>query len=224
MNKISDWISENKEEKYAEFSSKLTTSRYPLLGVRIPILKAKAKELVKDKDIESLKDVCRDSFEEMMLRGIIIAYSKITLKEKEDLLYQHLCECDNWALIDTLCTCFKLKGLEKEEMYQLISGYWNDEHTYVVRFAIVMSMHYNDDEHIADVLKKCCSLKRDEYTLKMANSWLLQALSVNYFDEVIKIIDKLDEETKRYYKRKMLDSFKITKERKEIVRRLCLKN
>ncbi len=58
----------------------------------------------------------------------------------------------------------------------------------------------------------------------MANSWLLQALSVNYFDEVIKIIDKLDEETKRYYKRKMLDSFKITKERKEIVRRLCLKN
>ncbi len=58
----------------------------------------------------------------------------------------------------------------------------------------------------------------------MANSWLLQALSVNYFDEVIKIIDKLDEETKRYYKRKMLDSFKITKERKEIVRSLCLKN
>ena len=224
MNKISDWINENKEEKYAEFSSKITTSRYPLLGVRIPKLKSKAKELIKAKDINALEDINCDSFEEMMLRGMVIAYSGISLKEKETLLYQHLCECDNWALIDTLCTCFKLKGKEKEEMYQLICDYWSDEHTYVVRFAIVMSMHYNDDEHIDDILEHCCLLERKEYTLKMANSWLLQDLSVNYFDKVIKIIDKLDDETKRYYKRKMLDSFKIIKERKEIVRRVCLKN
>lgn len=220
MNELVNWIKENKDEKYRLFSSKLVNSKYPLLGVRIPKLKEKAKQLVQQKDIEAFKEINDDSFEEIMLQGMIIAYSALNISEKEQLLYNHLVKCDNWSHIDTLVSCFKLKEEESEYMYQLLKKWRNDTNPYVIRFILVMYIHYIEKEdHVDEILDYCFGLKRDEYSIKMANAWLLQVVSINHFENVTNNIEQLDQETRKYYKRKMLDSYKIEKWKKEMIRK-----
>lgn len=220
MNELTNWIKENSEEKYRLFSSKLVNSKYPLLGVRIPKLKEKAKQLVKQKDIDALKEINDDSFEEIMLQGMIIACSSLNIREKEQLLYKHLIKCDNWSHIDTLVSCFKFKKDESEYMYQLLNKWRNDGHPCVTRFILVMYIHYIEKEdHVDEILDYCFDLKREEYSIKMANAWLLQVVSINHFENVIGNIKKLDQETRKYYKRKMLDSYKIDQRKKEMIKK-----
>ena len=80
---------ERAETKYRDFSSSLIPKSKPLLGVRLPVLRKLAKDVIKNMDwkreIESYEGQYEDIyFEEVMLRGIIIGYGT----QKEEV---HLC-------------------------------------------------------------------------------------------------------------------------------------
>ena len=44
---IRSWLNEEAEEGYQKFSSSLIPGCEPMLGIRIPVLRKKAKEIVK---------------------------------------------------------------------------------------------------------------------------------------------------------------------------------
>ena len=193
---VREWLQANSEEEYRLFTGRLVESRYPLLGVRLPLLRQQAKELLKQYEEEALNRLDDSSFEMIMLQGFVIAGLKKPLTEKRELLYRHLLKCDNWSLIDSLATSFKGRGRQSEEMYDFISSLKEDEHPYVRRFVLVMMQKYLDDDHIADIMDYCRQLGNDEYCVEMATG-------------------SLSETAYRYARGKINDSYRITEEKKK---------
>ena len=212
---VREWLQANSEEEYRRFTGRLVESRYPLLGVRLPLLRQQAKELLKQYEVEALNRLDDSSFEMIMLQGFVIAGLKKPLTEKRELLYRHLLKCDNWSLIDSLATSFKGRGRQSEEMYDFISSLKEDEHPYVRRFVLVMMQKYLDDDHIADIMDYCRQLGKDEYCVEMAAGWLLASAYINYPQQVLDITGCLSETTYRHARGKINDSYRITEEKKK---------
>lgn len=226
---IKIWIKENSEEKYKSFSENLVKTKYEIAGVRIPKLRQYARELLKKYGISSLARLTDDIFEEVLLQGFIVAYSNSSLEDKKELIDRYLYKCDCWSLIDSFVSSLKLKGKDYETGWQLLTDYKENQllmqqYPYIERFVIVLAMTlYLNNQYIDEILKYCESLTDREYTVKMANSWLLTTAAVNYFDKVINVIMKLDEETLKYFKGKIRDSYRISQEKKERVKSICIK-
>ncbi|HPW53123.1 MAG TPA: hypothetical protein PK631_01995, partial [Erysipelotrichaceae bacterium] len=79
---------------------------------------------------------------------------------------------------------------------------------------------YLNDQYIDEILKYSEILKDRKYAVKMANSWLLATAAIKYFDKVIDVIIKMDEETIRYFKGKIRDSYRIDEDKKERIKQI----
>lgn len=220
MEDLKKWILDNSEQKYREFSQSLNQGR-EMKGVRIPILRAKAKLLAQQYGLDALEFVADDWFEEILLQGLIIGYAKELIEIKEALIYHYLCKCDCWSLVDSFVSTLKLKKPEKEIFYQVIQSWRNDEHEYVVRFVLVYCLdYYLDQQHIDDILAFSKEVvKQDSHPIRMANSWLLATAYIQYPEKVLELMDDLDEKTYRITKGKIRDSYRISASAKERFRR-----
>lgn len=213
---IVEWLEIKGTSSNRKFSEGIIKSNYPILGIKVPDMRILAKEIVKQHEIDGLELLSDDTFEEIMLQGFVIGYSKWPLEIKDYFMYNYLCKCDNWSHVDSFASTIKPKKNESDLYYQLVMNWKNDQHEYVRRFVIVFLMdHYIDDEHIDEIIDLCTSLKNQPYQVKMAISWLLATAYINYSDKVLDIINELDEDTYRYTKGKIRDSYRISKEMKE---------
>lgn len=216
MENVKEWMQLNSEKKYSEFNRKFINTARKMYGVRMPKLRAYAKQLVKQYDLDCLEFIDDESYEEVLLQGLVIAYSKELIELKEQFLYDYLCKCDNWALVDSVASTFKLKGIEKQILYDIIKSWRNDEHEYVIRYVLVQSLNaYLDDEHIDDILAYSKAINADTYQAKMANGWLLATAYIDYPEMVREVGKSLDNETFRMTKGKIRDSYRVSKEEKE---------
>ena len=71
-----------KDDNYKEFSSKLTRTNYPMIGVRVPLIKKLAKDMSKSICFECSCNENKPYFEEIMLEGFLIG----NLKDINDVL------------------------------------------------------------------------------------------------------------------------------------------
>jgi len=215
---------ENASSEYREFTESLTTEgEHPFLGVRIPLLRDLARKLVKENGIEALELLSDDSFEEVMLQGFVIAYCKIPLEDKKPYIDEYLVKCDSWSLIDCFVSTFKFKKNDEEVMWEFLRDYRNSEETYVVRFVLVMMLNkYLKDEYIDEVLKYAVSIHSEEYYIEMAQAWLLATAAINYPEkvELILIDGKLNMFTHNKTIQKAVESFRISAEEKERLKKL----
>ena len=70
---IKEKLKELADEKYRQFHSKLCPGTENILGIRIPVLRNYAKELVKQYPVkELLEKIGNEYYEEVMLQGMII--------------------------------------------------------------------------------------------------------------------------------------------------------
>ena len=65
-----------KEEKYKEFNQKLITSKYEILGIRLPIIRKIAKQISKTNYKDFLKYTKSKYYEEVMIEGLVISTIK----------------------------------------------------------------------------------------------------------------------------------------------------
>ncbi len=226
---ITKWIENNSEEKYKEFTEKLVKTKYDITGIRVYKLRNFAKELLKEYGIDSLSMISDNTYEEVMLQGFIVAYFNTSLEDKKQLIDNYLHKCDCWSLIDGFAGTFKLKGKDYDNGWKMLEEYKENQllmqqKPYIERFVLCLSMNlYLNDQYINKVLKYCEKLTDRDYTVKMANAWLLTTAAIQYFEKVINVIIKTDEETLKYFKGKIRDSYRITEDKKERVKKLCLK-
>ena len=65
------------DKKYQEFHKSLCLGTENIIGVRIPILRNYAKELFKENDWkDTIKQIDNEYYEEIMLQGMLIRFSK----------------------------------------------------------------------------------------------------------------------------------------------------
>ena len=208
--------------KYKEFHGTLcNTCKYEIIGVRIPEIREYAKELIKEDYTKFLNSKDIKYYEEIMLKGIIIGTSKMTLEDTFTQLEKFIPYIDNWAVCDIMSP--KVFRKHKEELINQIKKWSKSNKTYTIRFGIEMLMsHYLDDNFKEEYLKIPASVKKDEYYVKMMIAWFYATALAKQYDATIPYLKKKTLSTWVHNKtiQKAIESYRITEEQKTLLRGL----
>lgn len=222
---IKQKLYELSDKKYQDFHSSLCPGTENIIGVRVPILRNYAKELFKQKDWkETINEIDSEYYEEIMLQGMLIGQVKnedinIILKYVEN----YVPKIDNWAICDVFCAGLKITKKYKNEMWNFISKYLKSNKEFEIRFAVVMILdYYIEQEYLTENFKIFEQIKHEGYYVKMAISWAISICLIKYYDETIEYLknSKLDAWTYNKAIQKAIESYRISDDRKEILRKM----
>lgn len=213
------------DKKYALFQAKLTPTISPesIIGVRIPVLRKLAKELIKNEKEKVdifLKDLPHEYYDENLLHGLILSEIK-DYDECVNAVDKFLPFVDNWAVCDTMSPKVFKKNKEKliAKIYE-----WSVSHdTYTCRFGIEMLMsHFLDDGFKAEYLELPAKVDSDEYYIKMMVAWFFATALAKRWDESVIYIEQRRLETWTHNKtiQKARESFRISDEQKAYLKTL----
>lgn len=205
------------EQKYQHFSNTLTPGAVEMMGVRIPELRKLAKEICRD-DFESfLEESDTVQFEELTLRGLVIAQAKMPLSDRWTYLDKYVPQINNWATCDVVCSTFKPKPRELADYWQYIFKYQSSIAEYEIRFLVVMMMDYFlVDEYIDQVLAIINNIKTNKYYAEMAIAWLIATAFVKQRDKTLAFLkaNQLSDFTQNKAIQKIRESYRVQPEDK----------
>jgi hypothetical protein len=211
---------------YAQFQGKLipTVSSDGVIGVRTPALRAFAKDLYKDQDIdEFLCATPHQYFDEDQLHAFVISLEK-DFDKCIALLEEFLPFIDNWATCDQLSPkCFKK---EQKKLLSYIKVWIKSNHTYTVRFAIGMLMqHYLDDGFKTEYADMVAEVRSDEYYINMMIAWYFATALAKQYESIVPYIEERRLAVWVHNKaiQKSVESYRITAEQKEYLKTLKIK-
>ena len=212
---------------YAQFQGKLipTVSSERVIGVRTPALRAFAKDLYKDPDIdEFLCTTPHQYFDEDQLHAFVISLEK-DFDKCIALVEEFLPFIDNWATCDQLSPkCFKK---EQKKLLSYIKVWIKSNHTYTVRFAIGMLMqHYLDDGFKTEYADMVAEVRSDEYYINMMIAWYFATALAKQYESIVPYIEERRLAVWVHNKaiQKSVESYRITAEQKEYLKTLKIKN
>jgi len=221
----------NAEEKVSEFNNKLNpNNKQEILGIRIPILRKMAKEILKYEWKEYLKETELEEnlyMEETLLQGLIIGYAKINLDEKLDLIKQFVPKINNWLINDTFCPTIKVDNEDLQKIWEFILPYIESKNEFEVRFAIIMMLdNFIIDDYVDKVISKLDEVKNDGYYAKMAVAWTISEIGIKYNEKAMTYLKgnhNLDKFTYNKTLQKMRESYRVSKEQKEELQKMKIK-
>lgn len=218
-------LKELSEEKYKEFHSGLCPNTDNILGVRTPILRNYAKELLKENKIENLlKEIDDEYYEEIVLKGMIIGLSKEkNFEVVKNQIKEFIPKISNWAICDIFCAGLKITKKHKDEMWNFISTYLKSKEEFELRFSIVMILdYYIEEKYLEQIFNIFDGIKSDQYYVQMAVAWAISICLIKFFDKTINFLEKstIDSFTFNKVLQKGIESFRISDEEKLILREM----
>lgn len=211
------------EEKYRKFSSGLLPGSENLLGVRIPSLREIAKREAKAGWKEYLRDASDDSFEEIMLQGLVIGYAKAAPEEICQALDCFVPKIDNWSVCDSTAMTISAAKKYPEIFFAYAKKCIAEETEFSVRFGIVLLLaHFINDEYYTKVLALLNRRDFPGYYAKMAAAWAVSVAYVKYpLDTELWMKDcLLDDETFNKAIQKIKESYRVSKDAKKRVEQM----
>ncbi len=230
IEEIRNSLKELKDEKYKEFNKGLCPdTNKEMLGIRIPILRKLAQKIVKEGNWEEfVKNEDTIYFEEVLLQGLIIGYSKLQLKEKFEYIKLFVPRIDSWAINDTFVPTLKIKEKDLKEYWDFILPYTKSNKEFEIRFAVISMLDYFIiDEYVDKVIDILNNINHDGYYVKMGVAWTLAEVGIKYNDKAMKFLKEendLDKFTYNKTLQKMIESFRIDNNQKDTLRKMKRKN
>lgn len=220
---IREYLEEMAEPDFQRFSSALIPEipSDSVIGVRLPKLRALAKQLAKGDWRTYLLEASDDSFEEVMLQGMVIGYAKAESKEIMDHISAFLPKIDNWSVCDSFCVGLKITKEYPKEMWDYLQKYLGSNRPYDIRFAIVMMINYYiDDEHIDAALSSMGKIQNESYYVKMAVAWAISMYYVYSPSRTQAFLEyaSLDDFTYNKALQKICESRQVSEETKKKIR------
>lgn len=222
MKDIRKKLFEMQDLKYKEFDSSLCPNVEKIIGVRIPQLRAMAKEIASNEYKEFLENAQDEYYEELVLQGLVIGYAKISIEETFDYLQKFVPKINSWAVCDTTCSNLKITKKHMQEMWDFLEQYINSDKEYEIRFALVMYLNYFlTDEYIDEILQKIDKIENKEYYVQMATAWLVSTAYVEQREKTETFLQQnnLDKFTQNKSIQKIRESYRVSKEDKEKLRK-----
>ena len=222
-NKILKTLYANADAVYRDFNSALipSISKDFFIGVRTPVLRKLAKEMVKSgKYKDFITDLPHKYFEENQLHAFILSL----ISDFDVVMYEterFLPYIDNWATCDQMSPSAFKKN--KNVLLRYICKWVKSKDTYTVRFAIKCLMQYwldeDFDEKYADIVT---NIKSDDYYINMMRAWYFATGLAKQYNRVLPYFEKgrLDEWTRVRAIQKALESFRVSAEHKKELRLL----
>ena len=221
--KIQEKLFKLQDISYKEFHSKLipTIDKNTIIGIRIPLLRSYAMKIKYTKEADKfLNTLPHMYYDENVLHALLLSemtdYETFIKSIQAFLPY-----IDNWAVCDVL----KPKSIKKHKQIFIdeIKSWISSKDTYTIRFGVVMLMtYYLDEDYQKDYLNYPLQVKSDEYYVNMAISWFYATALAKHYDEVVEILKdkKLSVWIHNKTIQKAIESYRITKEQKEELKKL----
>lgn len=212
------------EPSYQEFSSRLLPGTTNILGVRLPILRKIAKQIAKENWREFLKQNDEVYFEEVMLKGMVIGYTKdASVSEIIQYIKKFVPKIDNWSVCDSFCSGLKITKKHQQQFWPMITSYLSSDNEFEVRFGIVMMLtYYVDNRYISDVLNHLENVAHSGYYVRMAIAWAISVCYVQYPNLTLSYLKESQLDTFTYNKalQKICESLKSDQKTKELMKQL----
>ncbi len=159
------------DEKYRLFNSRLVPGTEKLFGVRIPVLRKIARDILKGNYSDFLLCPIGDYHEERIIEGLVLAGKNCGFDE---LLsdYRYFCgRILNWAVCDTV----SFKGIKKYRplFFAETDALLRSDNPWCLRQTLSALMSfYLDSEYIGTVLEKTAAVSSEHYYVQMMQAWL----------------------------------------------------
>lgn len=233
---LQEWLKDNSNLKYKQFQQKIVKTKFPILGVKIPIIRKLANNILKG-HVESFLKICQnESFEEIVLKGIIISKLNINFKQRIEIFEKYINLIDNWAICDIVTGSLKDFSKNQTEGYKYILKCIHSSNPWKIRVGIVaLISFYVDETYIDKILAHCKyisekfstlkTLKQNNsphYYVKMANAWLTSVCFAK-FPTITKTFletNNLENETFKMSVQKIMDSRRVSIKDKAYVQQL----
>ena len=219
-NKIQYDLFQIRDEKFAKFNAALIPNILSnnVIGVKTPALRQYAKNLsYTDKFMDELP---HKYFEENQIHAFVLS----NISDFEtciNMVNDFLPYVDTWATCDQTIPNPFAKNTDK--LLPHIKQWIKSKHTYTVRFAIGILMRYFlGDKFVPEYADMVIKIKSNEYYINMMRAWYFATALAKNWDYVIQIIKdkKLDLWTHNKTIQKAIESYRITPQQKQYLRKL----
>ena len=204
------------DESYRDFSTRLTPGGENMLGIRIPRLRAIAKEIKKGNYAEYLRLEKGSIHEEIIIEGNVMAMLKLPYEEILRCMDYFSDKISNWAICDTV----SFKELKKylPQLMEDVDRFILSENPWKQRFGYGCLMGFClTEEYIGQVLEKVQAVDSDFYYVQMMQAWLL-ATALAKCEEPVKAFLKtvpMNETVTKMTIRKIRESNRISRALKD---------
>lgn len=214
--------------KYQEFSKKLTPdTSYKIMGIRVPVLRQLAKKYQEYDVSKYLENVDFMTLEECQLYGIILNNQKWDFDKIKPYLEAYIPVIDSWAICDIFCAGVKINKKDISVFWDFITSYIDKEREFEVRFGLVMILeHYISYERLDEIISIIENINIHSYYVQMASAWLLSICFIKYPEYMLSYLQdstKLDKFTYNKTLSKITDSYRVSKEYKEIIKKMHIR-
>lgn len=220
MNTLRERLVAMSDPAYRQFNASLLPGVTDLIGVRLPQLRALAREIARgDAWRELLRDGDIRYFEERMLRGLVIGYVRCPLEEWLALMRDFVPTIDNWALCDTFCR--RLRRDEREPVWRMIQPLFESPREFEVRFAAVTTLgNFVDGEHLDRLFERFEAVRCEAYYARMGVAWAVSVCYVKFPERTRAWLGgcRLDDWTFNRSLQKIVESWRVEKADKQRIR------
>lgn len=219
---VRQFLAAEAEPSFRLFQQKLIPTGAPIYGVRTPKLRKKAKELVKESNLDYLS--CpMESLEEKMLGALVLSMGKTDFANRLSLLKDFLPKLDSWAVCDGLCSHFPVKTeAEQEVLWQFLLPLWDSPAEYDRRAAAVFSLSkLTTPAFLERIFSAYETTDVTPYYVSMAVAWGISVAFVRFPSQTEEWLSqtKLEKETYRRALQKIIESNRVDGETKERMRK-----
>lgn len=208
------------DDKYRMFSEKLIFTKYPMLGIRTPILTQVVKSILMTDIYQFLQQTTYQYYEEVMIEGFVIASFKDP-KVQIAYLDTYISKIDNWALCDMVISRMKLVKKYPEIYFEWLQTLLKNNNEFYKRFGYVLLLNYYvEDIYLDKIFELCNAYASSDYYVQMAIAWLLSYCYLQDKDKTLSYLkhNQLDTFTCRKAVQKIRESLRISKEEKVMLK------
>ena len=211
-----------KEDKYKKFHSKLCSTKYEILGIRLPIIRKIVKEISKTNYIDFLNLTDSNYYEEVLIEGILLSYIK------DEVIFdkyfnEYITKIDNWGICDSFCNSLVIIETNPTKYFNICKELSLSEKEFISRIGLIIILNYFiKKEYLSDIFDILDSITSDKYYINMAQAWLICELYIYYPQETEKYLkkNKLNKFTHNKSISKIRESYRISKETKDYLNTL----
>lgn len=211
---------EAQDTEYQAFQYRLIPGAGQLIGVRMPKLHAIAAKMIRE-DWRIWLDAPQPEnwYEEIMLRGLVIALAEMPLAERFTRVQAFVPEIQNWAVCD--CVCAALRIDDKIALWEFLQPYLQSTEEFPARFGAVMLLqNFITAEDLSRTLSALIGIPAKGYNARMGIAWALSVCGVKFPEQTLRFLKtaKLDDWTYNKALQKMLESRRLPQALRQDVR------
>ena len=209
-------------ESYAAFNKRIVNTKMPVIGVRVRDLRRLARAFAPNLSAADISKLLlkaqNESFDYVLLCGLLITHARLDDQTAIDLTKQYLPHVDSWAHIDVFVE--KKRRFAGEVWWDFALECLQNEDEFTVRYGVISLMtNFLDEAHIDQVFAVLRNVKHDGYYVKMALAWLYATAAVHFFELTLAELENehIDTWTRNKAYQKMRESQRFTPEQQAVI-------